>query len=450
MNYYLPTYEECLKIVKNNEAFKIKEEYYNGKKISIFNYMLAKFTDFETPIENEPEIKAYELRGLTFVHESETEINRFLMLHKFFNLNQTKNYMYEDLKYKNIKAIEDKRDGSMISFIKVGEEIIPKTKMSIDNDQTNIVKKILLNNINLTIFIKECLSSNLIPIFELTSPFNKIVLQYNTDELKLIKLRDSNTGEYLNIKENILVKKYKIDLVDNYDVELFKNLINKLNKKEYSKNLLKDFSNILNIKKEQNLNISFLDYIDLFEQLFIKYDQDNSMIKVSTEVNFIDLVLLYNSYVTNIEGLIIITEDDLFFKAKTDWYFRFHQMLTTDISREDFIIKKTLEEEIDDIIALLEEGDMTRNKVTLISKAVSQYFNHTVKEIWDIVKEYDIKTNRKELAEKMRTQKYFGFIMSSIGKNEEHVEKLVKEQILKDTYHLEKARVFVKDLGVEI
>ena len=33
MNYYLPTYEECLKIVKNNEAFKIKEEYYNGKKI---------------------------------------------------------------------------------------------------------------------------------------------------------------------------------------------------------------------------------------------------------------------------------------------------------------------------------------------------------------------------------------------------------------------------------
>lgn len=447
MNYYLPTYEECLEIVEKNEAFKMKEEFYNGKKITLFNYMLAKYTDFETPILDKPHIKAYELRGLTFVHESETEINRFLMLHKFFNLNQTKDYMYEDLKEKNIICMEDKRDGSMIGFVKVNGDIIPKTKMSLNNDQTAIVNKILSVKTNIFNFIKECFDNRLTPVFELTSPFNRIVLEYAEDELKLLKLRNEDTGEYLDIKTNDLVKKYNIDLVDNYDVTNFYNLINKLNEND-SDEIIKNFLIKAKDIKEKDLPFYIEDFFNLFEYEIQK--NNNKISKNNKSVNFIDLLLLYNEFVTNIEGMIVITECNQFFKAKTDWYFRFHQMITTDLSREDFIIAKTLDEEIDDIVSLLEEGDKVRIKVLEISRVVSEYYNHTVKEIWELVKNYDIKTNRKELAEKYREHKYFNFIMSSVGRNEEHVEKLVKEKILKDTYHLTKAREFLKDLGLDL
>lgn len=446
---YLPTYEDCLKIVKNNESFKIKEEIYNGKKVTIFNYMLAQYNDFETPLTDDKEIDAFELRGITFVHESETEINRFLMLHKFFNMDQVKGYMTDDLRKKDISVLEDKRDGSMIGFIKVNGEVIPKTKQSLGNEQTEIVRKIYNNDSNLRKFVNECIDNDIVPIFELTSPFNRIVLEYFEDELKLLQLRDGKTGNYFDITNNDLITKYEVPVVDTYSVELekFKSIINDLNKMKDYKRVLEISIETFELWKLNDIEVDmdmFISTIDMILNTLRK--NDNGLKNVNT-YNLIDLLRVYNTYVTNKEGMIAKTTCGQFFKAKTDWYFENHRLLTTDLSREDFIIEKTLEDEIDDILAQLHEKDMTRVKVESISLRISTHYNHVVNEVWGIVKKE--KGNvKKDIATKYKKEKYkyFGVLMSSIGENEERVEKLVKDMMLKETNKLEKARLFLEKI----
>jgi len=67
INFYLPTYEDCVRIVQNNECFYEKIVTINGYKVSIFNYRLAELKDFICPIENDT-VQAFEMRGLTFIH----------------------------------------------------------------------------------------------------------------------------------------------------------------------------------------------------------------------------------------------------------------------------------------------------------------------------------------------------------------------------------------------
>lgn len=218
---FLPNYQDCLDIVENNDTFVHKIHEYNGVKVSVFNYGLSSHSDFFNPVKDRPELDALELRGITFVHDSETP-NRFLALRKFFNINQTIGSMYDDVKHKNILRVQDKADGSMISFIRVNGETVTKTKQSLSNEQTKMVDDFLSKNSNYRDFVEACLDSGLMPIFELVSPFNFIVLRYNSTDMQLLQLRDLNTGEYVNIYENFLVSDFNIkcaDKVTSYTLE---------------------------------------------------------------------------------------------------------------------------------------------------------------------------------------------------------------------------------------
>ena len=69
MNLYLPTYEECLQICKENgelKFYEIKTEI-NGYSICQFNYRICSFSDLNNPIKSNDKINAFELRGLTFI-----------------------------------------------------------------------------------------------------------------------------------------------------------------------------------------------------------------------------------------------------------------------------------------------------------------------------------------------------------------------------------------------
>ena len=43
----IPTFEECLEIVKNNETFTHRVRIVDGYEVSVFDYMLAQFKDFQ-------------------------------------------------------------------------------------------------------------------------------------------------------------------------------------------------------------------------------------------------------------------------------------------------------------------------------------------------------------------------------------------------------------------
>jgi len=208
-SYYLPTYEECREMCDNNDnlIFYESKHVLDGYDISIFNYRLASYNHFNKPIPNNDKVKAFEMRGITFVWNKDGSLyNRFLLLDKFFNLNQTPCSMYDVVKDLTIKHINNKEDGSIASFVKLPNgKMYGRSKTSFQSDQAFEIQRIYDTNKDIKTLVDFCLNNDIIPIFEYVSPTNRIVLRYQEDELILLKLRNNKTGEYLDID---IVKDY--------------------------------------------------------------------------------------------------------------------------------------------------------------------------------------------------------------------------------------------------
>lgn len=193
----IPSYEECLELCSKNTSFYESINFIDGFKISVFNYRLATYNDFLSTNFSK------ELRGLTYVFNLDGTIyNKYLLLEKFFNLNQVPDTMYSEVKDFKIKSIYNKEDGSIASFIKLPNgKIIGKSKMGFDNDQSIQINKIYKTNKSVKRFVDKVLSLNYIPIFEYVAPSNKIVLRYAKEDLILLRLRDNVTGELLDLND---------------------------------------------------------------------------------------------------------------------------------------------------------------------------------------------------------------------------------------------------------
>lgn len=207
MKEYLPTLDDCELIVENNSTFKRKEEIIEGKRVIQFSYLLAKHNDFSNPIEGSS-LTAEELRGITFVEQPDNTFKRFLMIPKFFNLNQVENTLFHNVCNQEVKLVSNKLDGSMITFVPIGDIVLPKTKFSFFNDQTKMASDVYYSNKATKEFIDTCLQFDHFPIFELVSPQNQIVLPYSSTELRLIQLRKSD-GSFKDIYSKDFQEKWK-------------------------------------------------------------------------------------------------------------------------------------------------------------------------------------------------------------------------------------------------
>ena len=119
--HYLPTYEDCVEMCKREDSPFYESKFtIDGYPISVFNYRLAQYSDFTSPLPSNPDVTAYEMRGLTFVFNKDGSIfKRFLLLEKFFNLNQVPESMYSVVKNYKIKFVNNKEDGSIASYIQL-------------------------------------------------------------------------------------------------------------------------------------------------------------------------------------------------------------------------------------------------------------------------------------------------------------------------------------------
>ena len=205
MNYFIPTYEQCRLICDANDNFTFFETKHiiEGFNVSIFLYRLAMPPLFYNPIPNISGITAHELRGITFVFNKDgTLFNRFLLLDKFFNLNQSSCSAYNIVKNKVIKEIAYKEDGSLLSFIKLpNNKIVAKTKGSFEAEQALRSQTLFEENAAINKLVTYCLDREIVPIFEYVSPTNRVVLKYNKTDLVLTKLRNNLTGNYISIKD---------------------------------------------------------------------------------------------------------------------------------------------------------------------------------------------------------------------------------------------------------
>lgn len=205
MNYYLPTYEECVKICEEKgdlKFYEVKTEL-DGYPVSMFNYRILQYGDFFEKDSNGKEIKNYlELRGICFVFNKDGSLfKRYILLDKFFNIDQTPCSMYSIVKNLEIDNVYIKEDGSIVNFIATPEKIYAKSKMSFVSEQSKEVQDLFDADVVLQNFVRSMLEKDIMPVFEFVSPRNRIVLQYDKTELILLRLRCNKTGEYFKLED---------------------------------------------------------------------------------------------------------------------------------------------------------------------------------------------------------------------------------------------------------
>ena len=366
INNNLPTYEQALELCSYDESpFYESKTTIDEYNISIFNYRLAQYKDFTKKF-------AKEMRGLTFIFNKDGSIyNRYILLEKFFNINQVPESMYSVVKNYKIKFVNNKEDGSIASFIKLPNgKVLGKSKMGFDNSQAIGINRIYRNNNNVKSFVNWCLNNNISPIFEYVSPTNRIVLRYNDDELILLRLRNNITGKHIDIRDHL-------DKIGSIRIAPFED--------------------------------DFKDLDDLLELMVKKVDKEGSVITAVDEFG-----------------------NDFFFKAKTPWYCSLHGLLSEDIYREHIIIGYILDDKIDDILGQIPEEQKEAHQ--RINKIISIVKNEINEKSLKIQKAYDdfIKSNmtKKEYALNRRVgNPYFSFVMSMAKRDE--LKKLSEEDVIK-------------------
>lgn len=382
--YYLPTYEECKEICDKYDNFQFYEQivYIDEYKVSTFNYRLVGYNDFNFPLGENSPVKAWELRGISYVfNEDGTLFKRYLLMNKFFNLNQVEETQYSLIKNIPVKYIENKIDGSVINFIKLPNgKILPKTKMCHDNNQAIWSNEIYNNTIEIKEMVSWCLDRDIMPIMEFISPKNRVVLKYKVSELILLKFRDLNTGEYLDL------------------------------------DIYPEISKIKCAEKEQYK--SFEEILPLVDTLKDK------------------------------EGWVITLETGMMIKQKIKHYCDLHHTLTESIHREDYLIEKVVDEEIDDVISLIDPDD--KEILAIIDDVIVKvhtYIKSTTKKLEEKVNDFYTIYNgsKKEFAINYKNRdKYFSYVMLVIDGKSEAID-IVKKDLKNNTKKLELARSFIKN-----
>jgi len=370
--HYLPTYEDCVEMCKREDSPFYESKFtIDGYPISVFNYRLAQYSDFTLPLPSNPKVTAYETRGLTFVFNKNGSLfKRFLLLEKFFNLNQVPESMYSVVKNYKIKFVNNKEDGSIASYIQLPNgRVVGKSKMGFDNEQSNGINRIYKSRPDVKQFVDWCLKNDITAIFEYVSPANRIVLRYLEEDLILLRMRNNSTGKHLDMKDYL-------DKIGSIKIAPFED--------DYS-----DLDNLIEVTAKQ---------------------VDKEGVIVQTVDDF---------------------GKDKFFKIKTPWYIERHGLLTNDLYREHIIIGYILDDKIDDILGQVPEDEKEAHQrinkiITIVKRTLSE-------KVLDIEKSYEqfVKSNmtKKEYAIQNRVgNTNFAFVMNMI-KGEE-LKKLSKEDII--------------------
>ena len=139
-------------------------------------------------------------------------------LHKFFNLNEREETLAHRLDWSKVVRVMDKRDGSMIHSVISGlrQELRFKSKKVFDSDVAIAAGKFVEQNVSYQSFCKQLhAGTGATPIFEWTSPNNRIVIGYESAQLKLLHIRDNVSGKYWSYDRlKRVADYYNIPLVD--------------------------------------------------------------------------------------------------------------------------------------------------------------------------------------------------------------------------------------------
>lgn len=148
------------------------------------NYAITMPETFQGPID-------LEWRGLIFNRETGKLVSR--PFHKFFGIMERQGLADLDLSVPS--WTEDKLDGSMISaFVDTDQEVVFHTRGGFSSQA--LAARMLATD-SLLRLVREVYAAGFTPIFEWTSPKNRIVIKYDADALTLLAIRHRRTGAYM-------------------------------------------------------------------------------------------------------------------------------------------------------------------------------------------------------------------------------------------------------------
>lgn len=188
-----------------------------------------------------------ECRGLVFDMDGKIIGRRY---HKFFNANEREETRMEKIDWFKPHRILEKLDGSMISPIPVKGAIRWTTKMGI-TDTSMQAEEFVAKNPNYVLLAEEAIAHAMTPIFEWTSRQQRIVIDYEKDNLILTAVRDNILGTYVSY-EDLLEwgKLYNIDVVVAHEIN--EDLITAIQKWEGAEGIVVRFNDghMVKIKSE--------------------------------------------------------------------------------------------------------------------------------------------------------------------------------------------------------
>lgn len=136
---------------------------------------------------------ARECRGLKFAPDGRILARPF---HKFFNLGEKQ--QIDQIDWAQPHVVLDKLDGSMVHPCRLGGRLVFMTRMGV-TDQAEAA--LAAADASVLGLCEEALASGITPIFEFTSPDNRIVIAYDRPALTLLAARETVSGRYLTHEE---------------------------------------------------------------------------------------------------------------------------------------------------------------------------------------------------------------------------------------------------------
>lgn len=198
--------------LREDSRIKFKEELVSGETFTIVSYMIADVSLWEIPL-------AKECRGITFNQKGECVSRPF---EKFFSVGENEENQLHNIIDTGIIEILEKRDGSMLTPVLVGNGVFFKTKKSFVSDVALVADVMAADYPSITRFSEDMLRSGWTPIFEFTSSENVVVIDYGDFQpFTLLALRRTVSGEYMSHDElQPLCRFYHVPLITSYQKTL--------------------------------------------------------------------------------------------------------------------------------------------------------------------------------------------------------------------------------------
>jgi T4 RnlA family RNA ligase len=186
------------------------------------------------------------------------------------------------------------------------------------------------------------------------------------------------------------------------------------------------------------------EYLDLNDYL----DKIGSIRIAPSETGTLDELIERSKVEIDREGWVVLFDNGVMIKLKTEWYFLLHNLLTEDVTKENVLIGYILKDEIDDVIAQIPEDEKELHE--RIEKIISIVRKEVSKKIVDINKSYEnylTVGSRKEYAIQFRNKDInFGQVMQLVKADE--LKKLSREEILEIYESYEKYENIIKNCDV--